>query len=71
MKQLSITARMFTTHVRAVFTTHDRVMFTTSLHLNRPFRSECGGGFDFSYDDESAGDAGATPVASFLRSRWR
>jgi hypothetical protein len=46
--KLSIAARMFTTHVRAVFTTHDRVMFTTSLHSNRPFRSECGGGFDSS-----------------------
>jgi hypothetical protein len=46
--RMSIAARMFTTHVRAVFTTHGRVMFTTSLRSNRPFRSECGGGFDSS-----------------------
>jgi hypothetical protein len=43
---VSIAARMFTTHVRAVFTTHVRVMFTTSLHSMLAFRSECGGGSD-------------------------
>jgi len=45
---LSIAARMFTTHVRAVFTTHVRVMFTTSLESKRHFEVSVVGGFDFS-----------------------
>jgi hypothetical protein len=68
---MSNAARMFTTHVRAVFTTHVRVMFTTSLDLSRPFRSECGGGFDHDCASESAGDAEVTLATSFLRPRWR
>jgi hypothetical protein len=48
MPQVSIAARMFTTHVRAAFTTHVRVMFTTSLESNRHFEVSVVGGFDFS-----------------------
>ena len=68
---VSIAARMFTTHVRAVFTTHVRVMFTTSLDVSWPFQSECGGGFDYDCASASAGEAGVTLATSFLRARWR